>query len=118
MTVAQNLDRRITIRRAGEETGRDEWNLPIVAPDIEFTIWASREDVSDGERMAAGSVGGFRMTRFIVRHSKQTAGILPSDELVHEGRKHNILGIKEAKDGRRRFIEITTSMDTDRITHG
>lgn len=118
MTVAQSLDRRITIRRKGVEIGRDEWNLPIVGPDIEFTVWASREDVSDGERMAAGSVGGYRMTRFIVRYSKQTAGILPSDELLHEGRNHNILGIKETKDGRRRFLEITTSMDTDRIADG
>lgn len=118
MTVAQNLGRRITIRRAGVETGRDEWNLPIVGPDIEFTVWASRQDVSDGERMAAGSVGGYRMTRFIVRHSKRTADILPSDELLHEGRTHNIIGIKETSDGRRRFLEITTSVDTDRFSNG
>lgn len=113
MVTAQRLDRRITIRRAGQAIGRDEWNLPIVEPDVEFSLWAARQDASDGERMAAGSVGGYRMTRFIVRHSKRTAGILPSDELEHEGRKHNIIGIKETQDGRRRFIEITTNVDTD-----
>jgi len=113
MTVAQNLDRRITIRRQ-TEGGRDEWNLPTPGEAIEFTVWAARQDASDGERMAAGSVGGYRMTRFIVRHSERTAGILPSDTLIHEGREYNIIGIKEAQGGRRRFIEITTNVDTDR----
>lgn len=118
MTSAQRLDRKITIRREGEETGRDEWNLPIVGPDIEFTISASRQDASDGERLAAGSIGGYRMTRFVVRHSKRTAGILPSDELIHEGRTYNIIGTKETQDGRRRFIEITTSVSTDTAANG
>ncbi len=118
MVTAQRLDRRITIRRAGEEIGRDEWNERIYSDPIEFSLWAARQDASDGERFAAGSVGGYRMTRFIVRHSKRTAGILPSDELEHEGRKHNITGIKETQDGRRRFIEITTSVNTDRSANG
>lgn len=113
MVTAQRLDRRITIRRQ-TEGGRDEWNLPTPGEVIEFTVWAARQDASDGERMAAGSVGGYRMTRFIVRHSERAAGILPSDTLIHEGREYNIIGIKEAQGGRRRFIEITTSVDTDR----
>lgn len=113
MTVANDLDRKITIRRAGEQTGSNEWNEPIYSPDVEFTVSAHRQDVSDGERMAAGSVGGYRMTRFTVRHTQRTAGIRPSDELEHEGRVYNIIGTKETQDGRRRFIEITTSVSAD-----
>lgn len=115
---AGDLDRRITIRRKGEEVGRDEWNLPIVGPDIEFTVWAARRDASDGERAAAGAIGAYRMTRFTVRHSAQTAGIMPSDELIHEGRRYNILGIKEAKGGRRRWLEITTIVNVDEAPDG
>lgn len=118
MMTAQHLDRRITLKRPGEEIGRDEWNLPIFGPDIELTIPAARFDVSDGERFAAGSVGAYRMTRFIVRHSRNTAGIVPSDELIHEGRVHNIQGIKERAEGRRRWLEITTSVDADDQSSG
>ena len=113
MTVANDLDRKITIRRAGEQTGSNEWNEPIYSPAVEFTVSAHRQDVSDGERMAAGSVGGYRMTRFTVRHTQRTAGIRPSDELEHEGRQHNIVGVKEVSEGRRKWLEITTSVSAD-----
>ncbi len=113
MTVANNLDRTVTITRPGSVIGQNEFNEDVFGPDVEFTVSASRQDVADGERMAAGSLGGFRMTRFVVRHTQRTAGIVPSDGLRHEGKAYNIIGTKETQDGRRRFIEITASVDTD-----
>lgn len=113
MSTANQLDRRITIRRDGAQTGVNGFNEPVFAPSIVYTVAARRTDVSDGERQAAGTTGAFRVTRFVVRHTPRTAGILPTDKLSHEGRDYNITGTKETQDGRRRFIEITATMAAD-----
>ena len=113
MIGAGNLDRRITISMQGEPTGTDGAGHPIYGPPETFTVWARRIDVSDGERMAAGSVGGFRMARFVVRSSAQTRAIKPVHTLSHEGDEYNIIGVKETQDGRHRFLEITANMDAD-----
>lgn len=112
MPGAGKLDRRITIERfegAPNELGE------IVDPDWRplMTIWAGRKDVSDGEKFAAGGISGFLAARFVVRYSSQTVDIRYSDRLLHDGREWNIVGIKEAREGRRQFIEITANVSVD-----
>lgn len=69
-------------------------------------VWASKTDVSDGERWRASQVAAGLTTRFLVRWSAFSADITPADRLVCEGRTYNIIGRKEG-DGRRRWIELT-----------
>ncbi|NVP55967.1 phage head completion protein [Mycoplana rhizolycopersici] len=112
MTTVQELDRAITVLRF-DESARNTLNeavgvwVPVVA------VRASRRDVSDGERSAAGTVGAYLQARFVVRSSVNTRGIVPSDMLRHEGKDWDIKGIKETSEGRHRFLEITASVSVD-----
>jgi SPP1 family predicted phage head-tail adaptor len=112
MVGAGDLDRRITIERSYGVA--KEFN-EVVDPDWQplMTVWAGREDISDGEKFAAGGIGGYLAARFTVRHSTQTAAIQYSDRLLHDGREWNIVGLKEARNGRRQFIEITATVSVD-----
>jgi SPP1 family predicted phage head-tail adaptor len=109
--TAQELDRRVTIQRA--TTVYDEFNEPVETWSDVATVWARRRDVSDGEKQAAGQVGAVLMSRFTVRSSTTTRALLPTDVLSHDGGAWNIQGIKEADEGRNRFIEITAIRDAD-----
>jgi SPP1 family predicted phage head-tail adaptor len=112
MTItAQDLDRRITIQRA--TVTQNELNEDVKTWADLATIWARRRDVSDGEKEAAGQVGASLMTRFMIRSSSQTRDIKPTDQIIHDDREWNIRGIKEANEGRHRFIEITAVTDLD-----
>lgn len=102
------LDRRITIQR-GTITNTS-LGVTTAWADI-GTFWASRKDVSDAERAAAGSVQGTVVSRFVVRWSADTAGIKPADRLVEGGLTFEVRGIKEV--GRRRYIEITAEARLD-----
>lgn len=110
MTTAQELDRSVSIERKGVETGRNTMNEPIYGTVI-TQYRAKRIDVSDGEKFQAGGVGGVTTARFVVRSTVRTREILSSDELVHDGLRWNILGIKETQDGRHRFREITATVE-------
>lgn len=103
------LDRRIQFRRAG--IGDDGLSASEAWADYGSPVWASKADISDGERWRAGEVAAHVTTRFQVRWSLFTAGITPKDRLVCEGRTYDITGIKEI--GRRERIEITTAARTD-----
>lgn len=112
VTAAQNLDRSITVRRVvgtpnelGEIVGGTKQDV--------LTVRAARQDVSDGEKFAAGGVGGFLTARFIVRSTARTRGIKPTDTLAHDGRVWNLKGIKERDEGRRRFVELTAVVNVD-----
>lgn len=111
MTVAQDLDRRITFRRwvAGEP---NEFNEVTEAWVDLATVWAKRRDVSDSEKFAAGQVGAALQTRFTVRSSTLTRTVTAADQIVHAERVWNIIGVKEADEGRNRFIEITAVADS------
>lgn len=113
MTTAQDLDRRITITRYVDGGPNEIGEIVDGEWQDRFTVWAKREDVSDGERFAAGGIGGFLTARFIVRSSENTRSILPSDMIRHEGREWNLQGMKERDEGRRRFLELTASVDAD-----
>ncbi|CCE96156.1 hypothetical protein SFHH103_01659 [Sinorhizobium fredii HH103] len=112
MPAIGKLDRRITIERE-TETGRNEVNEPILEWTALATVWARRRDASDGEREAAGQLGSTLMSRFVVRSSSVTRTVTPVDRLNYSGATWNILGVKEAEEGRNRFIEITTIKDAD-----
>lgn len=75
-------------------------------------VWASKRDVSDGERFAAGTITAGMMTRFQFRWSGFTASIRETDRLECEGSVYGIVGIKEI--GRRVGLEMTCQ----RLEHG
>ncbi|KFB10336.1 phage head closure protein [Nitratireductor basaltis] len=108
---AGKLDRKITIQRFTETT--NEYNEPIQTWADFISVRAQRKDVSDGEKFAAGQVGSTLMARFTTRSSEQSRTIKPTDRISHEGAIWQIIGLKEAGEGRRRFIEITAQRDMD-----
>lgn len=111
---AGDLDRKITIQRFTSVP--NEFNEPVETWTDFKTVRAMRRDVSDRQRiemMAAGQVGAFLASRFTIRSSTETRTITPVDRLVHEGKTWAIHGIKEADEGRYRFLEITAVKDAD-----
>lgn len=107
--AAGKLDRRLTLLRAskaddGLQTVQGE-HQPLA------TVWASREDISDGERGRATGVSATASARFIVRHSRSTAGLTPMDRVREGGQEFDILGIKER--GRQVGLEITAARRAD-----
>lgn len=108
MIGAGTLDRRITLRRKVEtNTGlgvTEAWS------DL-GTIWASRKDVSDGEKVAAGRMMATLAARFVVRSFELTRSLTPKDALIEGGKTFDIMGIKELD--RRGFLEITAEARAD-----
>lgn len=100
------LDRRVQFRRATPVD--DGFGQSQVWADLGAPVFASKADLSDGERWRAGEVAAHATARFRVRWSAFSASITPADRLICEGREYDISGIKEAE-GRRRFLEITAS---------
>jgi SPP1 family predicted phage head-tail adaptor len=108
---AGELDRKVVIQRATSTP--NAYNEPELSWSDHLSVWAKRTDVSDGEKFAAGQVGSFLMTRFVIRSSEAARGIRASDRLSHEGKTYNIHGIKETQDGRFKFLEITASAEAN-----
>ncbi len=108
---AGRLDRTIKIQRATTTSG--PFNEPIETWTDYFTCRAMRRDVSDGEKFASGQVGSSLRSRFTVRSSSETRSVTPVDRIIHDGGTWSIQGVKEADEGRRRFIEITAVRDAD-----
>ena len=111
MTTAQELDRFITIERSMEVP--NELNEPVETWMTLIVVRARRRDASDGEKVGAGQIGSSLMSRFVIRSSERTRDVRPTDRIQHDSRLWNIQGIKEADDGRRRFLEITAITDAD-----
>lgn len=105
---AGSLDRRITLRRKTvTNTG-----LGMIEAWADLgKVWASRKDISDGEKAAAGTMQSTVAARFVVRSSEMTRGLTPKDKLIEGGRTFEITGIKEL--GRRDFLEITAEARLD-----
>lgn len=106
---AGDLNRRVALERHG--VARDEWNNPIEGWGPLATVWASKTDVSDTERLRAAEVGSTLTTRFVIRWSRTVADLNAKDRLTCEGLAYGIVGVKEI--GRREFIEITASARSD-----
>ena len=110
MTGAGALDRRVQFRRATlSDNGLEQVE---VWADYGAEVWASRSDISDGERWRAGEVQAHVTTRFQVRSSAFTRAITAKDRLTCEGREFDISGIKQI--GRRDRLEITAAARADR----
>lgn len=106
---AGRLDRRVTIMRASTSTNafnekEPEW-LDIA------TVWASKEDISDGERICAQEVSAEITTRFQIRHSSAVADVNPKDRVRCEGRVYDIFSVKEIP--YRAGLEITATARAD-----
>ena len=112
MVRAGDLDRRITIQRLAE-TGSNAFNEVAEAWTDLATIWARRADISDSERMAAGQVGAALTSRFVVRSSSITRTMTPADRIFYAGSAWNIFGIKETREGRNQYLEITAAREAD-----
>jgi SPP1 family predicted phage head-tail adaptor len=111
MPGAGDLDRRIVIERA--TVTYNAFNEPVATWATYATVWASRKDVSDGEKLAAGQVGASLSSRFVVRSDATTKAIKPVDRINFDGAVWSIFGIKETSEGRNRFLEITAARDLD-----
>lgn len=81
------------------------------------TVWAAKSDASDAERFAADQKTAVLTSRFVVRSSELTRSVTPADRLVIRAHRQEtafeILGVKQTKDGRDRFIEITAIARVD-----
>ena len=111
MTTAQELDRSITVERSTET--ENELNEPVVTWSVFVKVRAKRRDASDGEKVSAGQLGATLMSRFVIRSSAMTRKVLPTDRICHDDRFWNIIGIKQADEGRNRFLEITAITSVD-----
>lgn len=105
------LDRRISIERYS--TTYNEDNEPVSAWAEVAKRWASKQDVSDGEKIRAAEVGASVTTRFQVRWDSVTETITAADRLVYDGQVYEIAGTKELN--RREGIEITASRQNDTL---
>lgn len=105
MITAQELDRSISVERSTET--ENDFNEPVVTWSVVVRVRAKRRDASDGEKVSAGQLGATLMTRFVIRSTVTTRNVLPTDRIRHDDRLWNIIGIKQADEGRNRFLEIT-----------
>jgi hypothetical protein len=101
------FDNRIQFMRAGVvDTGMRDRAGPLA--NLGDPVWASKQDISDGERSRAGTVSNLAVSRFMVRWSSFAASIKKSDALKCGEVTYQITGIKDGA-GRRRLVEITVS---------
>ena len=110
--LAGKLDRRITLVMDGVQDGRDAFNAPIMGSAVSLTVWASKEDVSDVERVRAQQVGAEITTRFRVRWSNAVSGFDATGRVLFDGREYSVSGVKEI--GRREGLEITAAARSER----
>lgn len=103
------FDRKLQFRRAALVD--DGFSSVETWSNLGAAVWASKADISDGERWRAGAVAASVSARFRVRWSNLSSGITPADRLVCDGREYDIANIKEL--GRKVGFEITASARAD-----
>lgn len=107
---AGKLDRRVALRRASTTT--DATGGEVAAWETFATVWASKKDVGDAERVRGQEFGASITSRFQIRYSSAVAGVDETCELVCEGRTYGITAVKEI--GRREGLEITAAARSER----
>lgn len=110
MITGSKLDRRLTIERF-TVVGDDGYGNTIEEWQQLATVAASREDLSDKERFAYGGVFSETIRRFVIRAIGPQATLKGSDRLQYEGETWDIIGVKETREGRKRFLEITAKAE-------
>lgn len=105
MLKAGDLDRRVSLWRPTPTIGPRGGEVP--GWTYAGTVWASKADIRDGERVAAAQVGSIVSARFRVRWSSLTVSLDPSWQLELDGVRYAITGAKEI--GRREGREITAN---------
>lgn len=106
-----SLDRRISIERKVEGAANG-FNEASVAWSKLTDAWAQRRDVSDVERYTANHLTSAIMARFTIRHNAISVTITTMDRIQHEG-IWEIKGVKETRQGRNQYIEITAVQSSD-----
>lgn len=103
------LDRRVQIHRS---TPSDDGlsSTDVWAAHGE-PLWASKTDVSDGERARAGGVSANLTSRYVVYSTEFTRKLSPKDRIEFDGEPFEIFGIKTV--GRDRLLEITAGKKVD-----
>lgn len=107
--LAGKLDRRVQILRA--TYAENDFGDMVQTWSVLATRWASRQDLSDAERVRAQQVGATMTARFQIRWDGEVADLSPKDRLVCDGQVFDIRGVKEIQ--RRRGLEITCSLNVD-----
>lgn len=90
MIKAGSLDRRITVERATMSSDGLGGKTPTWAPLA--TVWGSKKDVSDSERVRALEVEAAVETRFVIRWG---LGVTTRDRVICEGRTYDLTAVKE-----------------------
>ena len=98
---AGKLDRRLTIRRF-METGRNEFNEPILEWADIATVWAQQRPERGSERFAAAQVAGSSVMTFHIRYRPD---VTTKDRLGYKGREYEIIA-PPREIGRRVVTEI------------
>lgn len=106
MTVLGDMRCRLQVQRF-TETGVDQYGARSGSwGNVGSPIYASRADVSDGERARATGWDNLQVLRFTVRSMSFAKSITRADRLEYNGVIFEIDGIKELGN-RRGFLEIT-----------
>jgi len=96
------LERKSVVQNDfGEEV--ETW-LPLVSD-----LFAEKQDVSDGERVAAAEVSATITTRFRVQWADEYQDLSPLDRLVFEGRTFDISAVKEPPNTYHEILEISAA---------
>lgn len=111
---AGKLDRRITIERINENAGVTAYNEQVEAWVPLATLWARKNDASDGEAFRALEVGAQLTARFLIRYSALAATINPKDRVRYKDDLYNIVGVKEPIDTRNQWLEISAVKRSDK----
>jgi len=107
--TAGKLDRRISFERFALVD--DDFQSVETWAAHGSSVAASKDDVSDGERMRAGEVSSQLTSRFQIRSSTFSRGLTPKDRIKYRGETFEIFGIKEI--GRNNRLEITAGAKVD-----
>jgi SPP1 family predicted phage head-tail adaptor len=106
---AGKLDRRVQFRRSTlSDNGLTEVETWA---DHGTPVWASKVDVSDGEKLRADQVAANLTSRFIVRRNSFSIGLTAKDQITYGGDTFSIYGIKEIDS--RSCFEITAGARVD-----
>lgn len=98
----QVLDRHLTMLRVTMLNGPSGAKEQV---DDIGKIWASRADVSDAEKLAAGQIQSTVVARFVTPANTASRKLRPKDRLSDRGMVFHVTGIKEF--GARHMLEIT-----------